>query len=129
MEKGATENAECNCDQHADSSTVRCPLHDASPLHDAISRGDRNGIINENNIPEGCICYEPGPANQRCPLHEIDQRCPLHEIEPANEIVTADPFNDSLTEILEAFDFNTPQENHLPEPAEYATRKSSTRTS
>ncbi|KAK9743848.1 hypothetical protein QE152_g8238 [Popillia japonica] len=59
MEKGATETPKCICDQQAGSSTARCPLHDSI-------RGDRNGI-NEHNIPEGCICYEPGPANQRCP--------------------------------------------------------------
>ncbi|KAK9679576.1 PIF1-like helicase [Popillia japonica] len=83
------------------SLTARCPLHDSI-------RGDRNGI-NEHNIPEGCICYEPGPANQRCPLHEI---------EAADEIIIADPLNDSLNELLEAVNFHTPQENDLPEPAD-----------
>ncbi|KAK9679455.1 hypothetical protein QE152_g40028 [Popillia japonica] len=87
-----------NCDQEP---TIRCPIDDTI-------RGDRNRR-DENNIPEGCICYEPGPAHQRCPLHEI---------EPANEIVNADPFNDSLNELLEAIHFNTPQENNLPDLAD-----------
>ncbi|KAK9694726.1 PIF1-like helicase [Popillia japonica] len=74
-----------------------------------VHRGDIDGI-DDNNIPEGCICYEPGPANQRCPLHEI---------EPANDdIVIDDPFNDSFTEILEAADFHTPQDNNPPQPAD-----------
>ncbi|KAK9680423.1 hypothetical protein QE152_g39104 [Popillia japonica] len=90
-----------DCDQETGLSTVRCPLLDTV-------REDRDKI-DENNIPEGCICYEPGPAHRRCPLQKV---------EPANEVVNADPFNDSLNELLEAINFNTPQENNLPDPAD-----------
>ncbi|KAK9686404.1 hypothetical protein QE152_g37229 [Popillia japonica] len=102
IEEGGTENAKCICEKQASSTNARCPLH-------RTIRGDID-IIDDNNIPEGCICYEPGPANQRCPLHEI---------EPANDdIVIDDPFNDSFTEILEAVDFHTPQDNNPPQPAD-----------
>ncbi|KAK9720045.1 hypothetical protein QE152_g22304 [Popillia japonica] len=50
-------------------ATKCCPLHEVVEIGDEITL--RNAAT-EQRIPNGCICYEPGPVHGMCPLHEMD---------------------------------------------------------